>query len=656
MKVKLSIIIVNYNVKYFLEQALLSVRKAVKDLPAEIFVVDNNSVDDSIKMVAEKFPEVKRIENQENVGFSKANNQAIHLSTGTYILLLNPDTVVEEDTFIKTVEFMDQHPNAGGLGIKMIDGSGKFLPESKRGFPSPFVAFCKTFGLASLFPKSRLFNHYHMGYLNPAQNHQVEVLAGAFMLLRKSVLDEIGLLDEAFFMYGEDIDLSYRIIQAGYDNYYFADSQIIHYKGESTKRGSLNYVRVFYQAMIIFARKHFSGTQANLFVWMLQFAIYFRAGLTLIRQLSGRLVHPVLDGSIMVLGLLVLKQFWASYHFNDPNYYDQSFTWFNIPLYTGIWLLTLAMIGAYEEKYHLRRIFFGILLGTVLIAAVYGFLDMAYRSSRAIILLATFWNLLFITISRYISHFVRFRNLSLGKNVPQRLIIVGSANEAKRVKSLLQEAQIQKEIIGRVSPEKTIEPKALNTINRLDEVTQIYKVEEIIFCSKNISTQDIMHWMATLGPNISYKILPEESLSIIGSQSKKTRGELYTIDIQYAIDQPINRRQKRLLDLALALLLIITFPIHLLFLKARQAFFQNVWKVITGQHSWVGYRQVAPENQSLPKIKPGILTPLDEFDININNPDTIRRLNFLYAKNFTLSADIDIIWKGYQYLGRRSTL
>ncbi|MDX1939711.1 MAG: glycosyltransferase family 2 protein, partial [Saprospiraceae bacterium] len=273
---KLSIIIVNYNVKYFLEQVLLSARKASRNLEVETWVVDNNSVDDSVEMVQEKFPEVKLIANKQNVGFSKANNQAIHLSSGEYVLLLNPDTVVQENTFEKCIAFMDAHAETGGLGVRMIDGSGKFLPESKRGFPTPWVAFCKTFGLSSLFPTSKLFNHYHVGYLPEYDINEIEVLAGAFMLLRRSVLDKIGLLDESFFMYGEDIDLSYRIIKANYKNYYFPDTTIIHYKGESTKKGSLNYVRVFYQAMIIFARKHFRGRQASLFVLMLQAAIYFR--------------------------------------------------------------------------------------------------------------------------------------------------------------------------------------------------------------------------------------------------------------------------------------------------------------------------------------------------------------------------------------------
>jgi len=220
---KLSIIIVNYNVRHFLDQCLTSVRRAVSGIDADVWVVDNNSVDGSVRMVKEKFPEVKLIANKDNVGFSSANNQAIRESNGEYVLLLNPDTIVEDDTFTKIISFMDAHPDAGGLGVKMIDGKGNFLPESKRGLPTPDVAFYKIFGLSTFFPRSKTFGKYHLGYLDKDEIHEVEILSGAFMFMRRETLDKTGLLDEDFFMYGEDIDLSYRIIKAGYKNYYFPE-------------------------------------------------------------------------------------------------------------------------------------------------------------------------------------------------------------------------------------------------------------------------------------------------------------------------------------------------------------------------------------------------------------------------------------------------
>ena len=220
-------------------------------------------------MVKEKFPQAIVIENKKNTGFSYANNQAIKIAKGEYVLLLNPDTVVEEDTFEKVIAFMDAHPDAGGLGVKMIDGKGNFLPESKRGLPTPSVAFYKIFGFSKLLPKSKTFGKYHLGFLDKDQTHEIEILSGAFMLLRKKALDTVGLLDERFFMYGEDIDLSYRILLGGYKNYYFPETRIIHYKGESTKKSSVNYVFVFYRAMVIFAEKHFSQNNAKLFSFLI---------------------------------------------------------------------------------------------------------------------------------------------------------------------------------------------------------------------------------------------------------------------------------------------------------------------------------------------------------------------------------------------------
>ena len=252
---KLSIIIVNYNVKYFLEQCLCSVRAAIAGMEAEVLVVDNHSADGSVEYLRPRFPEVTFIENKDNPGFAKANNQAIRISSGEYVLLLNPDTVIGEESVRSLCFFMDEHPEAGGIGVKMLDGHGVFLAESKRSFPSPWVSFCKIFGLSKLFPSSRLFARYSLPYLNKEKQHKVEVLAGAFMFLRRKALDKVGLLDESFFMYGEDIDLSYRIVQGGYVNYYIPE-RILHYKGESTVRDG-TYMKRFREAMQFFYKKHF---------------------------------------------------------------------------------------------------------------------------------------------------------------------------------------------------------------------------------------------------------------------------------------------------------------------------------------------------------------------------------------------------------------
>lgn len=644
---KLSIIIVNYNVRYFLEQALLSVRKAARGLDCEVWVVDNNSVDDSVAMIMEKFPEVHLMVNKDNPGFAIANNQAIRASAGEYVLLLNPDTIVKEDTFVKCLDFMDRHPKAGALGVRMIDGSGKFLPESKRGFPTPWVAFAKTFGLARLFPRSAFFNSYHLGHLDEHQTHPVDVLSGAFMLLRRTVLDEIGLLDEAFFMYGEDIDLSYRVIQAGYQNYYLADTTIIHYKGESTKKGSLNYVRAFYKAMIIFARKHFQGRQARGLILMLQLGIYVRALLTLLGSFFRRAYLALLDASLIFGGLLFLKDFWANYHFHDADYYGPTVVYFNFPLYTLTWIISIYFSGGYDRAGNIRHLIRGIFVGTLFLAAIYGFLDMIYRSSRALIVLGTAWALVGTVSLRLVLHFIRYGNFRLERQSDPRLIIVGSKQESERVQQLLQQVGVQKNIIGTVAPmdEADSDPSFLSNLFQLDEVVHIYQVEEIIFCSKDIPAERIMHWMTRLGPDMAYKTVPEEGMSIIGSQSKNTAGELYTVNINFTIDQPANRRKKRLLDLFLCVTFLVLIPVLLLLrLQMSTAIWKKWWPLLLGRATWVAYA-AGGDHSSLPKLPPGLFSPADALGIVPTDAKTLHRLNFLYAKDYRPGADLEIVWK-----------
>ena len=254
---QLSIIIVNYNVKFFLEHCLLAVIKACKNLTAEIIVVDNNSTDGSKEYLTPKFPSVKFIWNTINVGFGKANNSAVFIAQGEYILFLNPDTILPEDCFDKCISFFKKNKECGALGVRMIDGSGAFLKESKRSLPTASAGLFQMIGLTNVFPNSSLFSKYYAGHLPERENNKVEVLAGAFMMLSKNAVEITGGFDEAFFMYGEDIDLSYRIIEAGLQNYYLGEVTIIHFKGESTQKKDDTYINHFYGAMKLFVDKHY---------------------------------------------------------------------------------------------------------------------------------------------------------------------------------------------------------------------------------------------------------------------------------------------------------------------------------------------------------------------------------------------------------------
>jgi O-antigen biosynthesis protein len=281
---ELSVIIVSFNVQNYLRQCLNSVLIASDGIDCEVFVVDNNSKDGSSDMVRNEFPDVKLIANQVNSGFSAANNEAIRMSAGRFLLLLNPDTVIQKDTFAKCLDFMNSHSDAGALGIRMVNGEGKFLPESKRALPKLKTAFFKTFGLSSLFPGSNFFNRYYLPENDSFKTSVTEVISGAFMLIRSDALKKSGLLDEDFFMYGEDIDLSYRLLNTGYKNYYFPDVQIVHFKGKSTPKNNFNDILHFYNAMRIYVRKRAAEGKYSSLHFLIIAAIYFRESLALINR------------------------------------------------------------------------------------------------------------------------------------------------------------------------------------------------------------------------------------------------------------------------------------------------------------------------------------------------------------------------------------
>jgi len=285
---ELSVVIVNYRVKYLLEQTLLAAEQAMCGITGEIIVVDNQSGDDSIAFSRERHPQVTYIENQENVGFARANNQAIMQARGKYTLILNPDTIITPQCLQEGISWMQGHPKCGAIGARMMDGNGVFLPESKRAFPTPWVSFCKIFGLSKLFPRSPWFAKYHLRYLSDREPQCIDILSGAYMLCRTDALQQLGGFDEDFFMYGEDIDLSYRIVKAGYENW-FLPTPMIHYKGESTHKDSMRYVKVFYDAMLIFYRKHFPRFSV-IFYPIVKLGVTVRAGMAMGKRLIKRIL------------------------------------------------------------------------------------------------------------------------------------------------------------------------------------------------------------------------------------------------------------------------------------------------------------------------------------------------------------------------------
>ena len=642
---KLSIIIVNYNVKHFLEQCLYSVFSATKNISAEVFVVDNNSVDGSCAMVKEKFTDVVLIENKQNTGFSKANNQAIKIAKGEYVLLLNPDTLVEEDTFTKVLSFMDKTPDAGGLGVKMIDGSGSFLPESKRGLPTPEVAFYKIFGLSKLFPQSEKFGKYHLTYLNKDQTHKVDVLSGAFMLMRKTVIDKVGMLDESYFMYGEDIDLSYRITKGGFNNYYFSDTTIIHYKGESTKKGSINYVRVFYKAMIIFAKNHFSGKNAKLLIFLINLAIYLRAGIALFSRFIKSSILPIIDALLIFGSFVLITMFWEFYKYQE-GYYANNILEITIIGYILLWLLSLYIAGGYDKPVKIKYVVKGLLYGSVFVLVFYALLPEQLRFSRAVTLLVSASIIVGIPLFRYILSLSNISIFKLDVQKKLRFVIVASLNEAQIIRNVLTQNVDKPEIVGYVSVNEA-KKGFIGNISQLYEINKIHKPDEIIFSAKELSSQEIIkNILALSDTKTTFRIASPDSLTVVGSNSLDTQGDLYSFEFN-TITKPINKRLKRIFDIMFSFILFVFLPVSLLFVDKKLEFIANIFKVFSGIKSWVGYKK--PHSVQLPKIKDGVISLSDIYADT--SSELIDKHNIIYAKNYKIYNDFIFVIKAFKYLG-----
>jgi GT2 family glycosyltransferase len=633
---KLSVIIVNYNVRAYLEQCLRTVFTALEGVEGEVFVVDNLSTDGSVDMVRDKFPQVELIANQENVGFSRANNQAIRVARGEYVLLLNPDTVVGEDVFHKVITFLDEHPKAGGLGVKMVDGTGRFLPESKRGLPTPQVAFFKIIGLTRLFPRSRIFGRYHLGHLPENSTAPIEILSGACMFLRRETLDKVGLLDESFFMYGEDIDLSYRITLGGYENWYFHEARIIHYKGESTKKSSVNYVFVFYNAMAIFAQKHFTSRSAGIFPWLINGSIYLSAAGAIGVRFLNRTLLPILD---LLLVMLVL-----SMAVEAPRQWPLIGELGMDLLMGSVVVAWAALFGAYDRP--LRFLPPLTALGSLLLLALLARPHLAPMHDTLGMALPFLLIMAGMLLLRFVLKALRIKGYELRRKERERVLAVGSAEESRHALALLWQTHFGLGWTGVVPPE--------NVTKGPDELRAMIdrnRVGEVVFCAKDLPWRVIIERLEQLRDlGTVFKIAQPGREFIIGPSSIESLQDLYLLN-DHALSSPAARRVKRLLDVAVALLLLLAAPLAALVASRPRQLLGNAWEVLRGRKSWVGYQQPLPKGVRLPAILPGV------FDTGTGSPDSgdqlaVARTNATYAKDYSPWEDLKLLLRGIRSLGR----
>jgi len=647
---KLSVIIVNYNVKYFLEVCLHSVLRAAAGFEAEVIVVDNNSKDGSNNMIREKFPSVILIENTDNKGFSKANNQGVTIAKGEYILFLNPDTVMPEDFFQKTVAYMDAHPDAGALGPRLIDGKGKFAPDSKKSFPTLSVAIFKTTGINKLFSKSPYINKYYAVHIAEHELAPVDVLSGCCMLVRHSLLPKIGgAFDEDYFMYCEDVDLSYRIQKSGSKNIYFPDATLIHYKGESTRKATLSYVRIFNEALSLFVKKNYSKRDAKLFILFINIGIVLRAVLSAVKRVLKVLRMPLFDGLVLFATLWLIKDFWVL-HVKNMQPIPLSSIYATFPVYIFLWLISLYFNGAYDQSYRALRVIRGMLIGTVVILAYYGLLQPGLRYSRAIIIFTGLsGTVIMLGLHELLYRLGIFKFIPYDK-LPRKAVIVANEHEYADTAAILQRVHYAPELAGRISPQPAKE-HALASLPEMKQLLYTAGINEVIFCINGLTYTQMFAEMEACGDTYDYKIHLPGSLSFVGSNSSHTSGDLYTIDRSFNLTNFGHLRNKRLVDIGSSFIFLLLFPITAFLVKKPGAFFANCFAVLLGSKTWIGYMQERTVHNHLPSLRPAVIPPYYILD-NYSPSDEVKmQLNIVYAQQYAAGTDVLLLLKNFKYLG-----
>lgn len=554
---KLSVIIVNYNVRYFLDQALGSVLQSKCDFSYEVIVVDNGSTDDSVPWVKEKYPTVKLLSPGENLGFAKANNLAVNSCYGEYILLLNPDTIVQKETLQLCIDFMESHLDAGALGVRMFDGSGVFLPESKRGFPGPWTSFCKITGLNELFPRSKWLNYYYMGHLDSNVNQEVDVLTGAFMMMKKDNYQVVGGLDEEFFMYGEDIDLCYQLSQKGFKNYYLASTSIIHFKGESTKKSSLKYIRTFYSAMSIYAKKHYSSPWQSVLSVLIQLAIYTRAWMAVLSRFIRQIQFLIMDivAVAVVFGLLSTMT-----HQSSPAVLAV--------LSTAIcYSVLLDFFAGKRPSYRWWPITLSLLISWVLMSTLFllGVMDERnYLYIGSSVFLVSLMKIAYAIFSG--------REMMLPQNKRRGNTYVLSDQSGFEAAAALLD-------LSRSIPEQCIQITDLHHQPFNSEI-------EIVFDPRVIPWDQVVRNITAFPSIRANRILALDRKALISSSSKNQVAEVIHLDRRVDDHQVDLMIRKRKGDVLISLVLLFLSPIFLLTGKGKRIV--QAWQVLRNEKTWIG--------------------------------------------------------------------
>ena len=636
--IELSIVIVNYNVKDFLLDCLNSIYNSSTNFDFEVIVVDNNSNDFSVEYLKPKFTKVKFIQLETNLGFAKANNIGLEQAKGKYVLFLNPDTLVNKDTLQVMKDYMDAHPEVYISGCKLLNPDGSFQLPCRRGFPTPWAAFSKLFGLQSLFPKSKLFARYNQTFRSTEETYYIDSVMGAFMFCRTDIIRQLKGFDEDFFMYGEDLDLCYRATKLGGKVAYVHSTSTIHFKGESTKRSSIDEIKHFYEAMEIFVRKHYSYSRPFLFV--LRLGIMIRTFFAYIFKFKYDI--PLIIGDILIINLALILA--TPVRFNDffgfPDYaYPLVFIVLSL-----VHFLSFFSIGEYFEGEHsIRKVFFGYLITFfVLMGFTYFFKEYAF--SRGVLLLTIGIGILLSSIVRLFLHsFSRGRN-----NTPPRVVLLINSDklptlfEDSKVNKILKNIDLVGIFILDKIQESSPNPLIKGNIEYFIKNIKNYDLDEIIILRDKEHNENIT-LLITNALDLGIKVyfvndIQDYTISkVINSVSTNQ-----FIKHSHKMILPRYRFLKRMFDLIIAIFAwLVLFPISR-FQKNKETY-SKIISVLSSEYSIVGIYPV--DNIRNYNSKPGILNLVMFAEPNTLNDYTIKKLNDYYENNYSLSLDFDILIK-----------
>lgn len=630
----ISVVIVNYNVKDLLLHCIKSIQRASTNLKVETIVVDNDSKDGSIDYLEPKFPDVKFIRLPENIGFGRANNVGFKKAKGKYILILNPDSILEENTLNVMYDYMENNKEVGISGCKVLNSDGTFQLSCRRGFPTPWNSFCKLFGLQTLFPNSKVFAGYNQTFRSIDETYYIEALIGAFMFARAEVVEQINGFDEEFFMYGEDIDFCKKAYDKGWKIAYVHTTSIVHYKGESTKRSSINEIKHFYDAMSIYAKKHFSSSTA--FLFFLRLGIFIRSIIAYFSKYSRDFLHISWDIIAVNLSLLIATKFRFEAFFAFPDY---AYPTINIVIGAVVFLSMLSLGEYFEGKHLVRRAFSAYMISFFFLSSLtYFFRDYAF--SRGVLLLTIGISTVLSTLLRLL---VLLYDKTYGKQSAKNVLLVGMPEKNSDFVDKLQSVKTGNiQLIGVVAENKFTDFEndrlpILGTVDLLGKIIENYNINEVIIIDENIKKANLFETLHRANvKEVRFHVAHEYEDLVTSQIINDLTGENLSTG-KYNLSLLRYRVIKRLFEILVAFsFLTVALPISLVLINKHKLTFGDLFSILIGKKQLIG--TYSKDKKSITGlVQLGIPKKL--------NPKTIEELNNYYLQNYSLSLDLDILFK-----------